>query len=91
MAPIRPEERDRLCPPLGPQKDSGRYNTLSFSARPLLLLKPFLKVPPGRIRLIPYRVDQTEHGALFVLNIAQDENVPSSRRPSQPTTERNPK
>jgi hypothetical protein len=56
-------------------------NTLQFSALPLLLERPVLRVAPGRIRIIPYRIDQTENGPLFVLDVSREENVPSSRRP----------
>jgi hypothetical protein len=56
-------------------------NTLQFSAYPLLLERPVLRVAPGRIRIIPYRIDQTETGPLFVLDLSKEENIPSSRRP----------
>lgn len=56
-------------------------NTATFSASPLLLLFPRLRVPAGRIRVIPFRIDQTEEGRLFVMEVDKEENVPSSRQP----------
>lgn len=55
-------------------------NTFIFSALPLLLLRPALRVAAGRIRIIPYRIDKTETGALFVLDVSKEDNIPSSRR-----------
>lgn len=55
-------------------------STFVLSARPLLLLRPDLRVEAGRIRVIPYRVDQTEAGARFVVDLKGEDNIPSSRR-----------
>jgi hypothetical protein len=54
-------------------------NTFTFSARPLLLLRPILRVAVGRIRIIPYRIDQTEQGARFVIDVSKEDNIPSNR------------
>lgn len=58
-------------------------NTASFSASPILLLFPRLRVPAGRIRLIPFRIDQTEEGAMFVMEINKEESITSSRHPGK--------
>lgn len=55
-------------------------NTAIFSASPLLLLHPRLRVQQGRIRCIPYHIDLTEDGPLFVLDINDDQNVPSGHK-----------
>lgn len=61
-------------------------STLTFSATPLLLRRPDLRVEAGRIRLLPFRIDQTDEGALFVLDLTKEENIPSSRRPAKHST-----
>lgn len=60
--------------------------TLLFSATPLLLKRPDLRVEAGRIRLIPFRIDKTDEGDLFVLDLTKEENIPSSRRTTKKLT-----
>lgn len=57
--------------------------TATFSGSPLLLLFPRLRVPARRIRLIPFRVDQTEEGLLFVMEVSKEESIPSSHSSSK--------
>lgn len=42
-----------------------------------------MRGPRRDVRLIPYRIDQTASGSLFVLLVAEDSNVPASRSPEQ--------
>jgi hypothetical protein len=64
-------------------------NTALFSGTPLLLLFPKLRVPAGRIRRIPYRIDAKREGPLFVLDLTNEESIPSSRRPQKSPPETN--
>jgi hypothetical protein len=59
-------------------KRQGNSGLFSFGI--VLALYPALHVPRGRIRRIPYRVDETPEGALFVLELDRTEVVLSKRR-----------
>jgi hypothetical protein len=59
-------------------KRQGNCGLFAFGT--VLALYPALHVPRGRIRRIPYRVDETPEGALFVLALDRTEVVLSRRR-----------
>jgi hypothetical protein len=67
---------------LGSHPISRRENerTGLFSFGPVLALYPALKVSRGWVRRIPYRIDPTPEGKLFVLDLAQSDVIPSQRR-----------
>jgi hypothetical protein len=50
-----------------------------FSFGPVVTLYPGLKVQRGRLRQIPFRLDESDEGSVFVLDLTNTEVILSSR------------
>jgi hypothetical protein len=74
---------------LGSHPVSRRENerTGLFTFGPVLALHPALKVARGWVRRIPYRIEPTPEGNLFILDLAQSDVIPSQRRRSKAKVE----
>lgn len=60
------------------KKETERTATFSFG--PMLALVPALRVQRGFIRRLPFRLEPVEGGTLFLIDIKEEQVVPSSRR-----------